>query len=163
MNKLEELEKKYKELGEEIEKLKAQSGVRCRCDLGCEYFYIDDDGDIQSVDDNDWGCDEIKFDMGNYFKTKDEAYKVLDKVLIYNKLKDLALRLNKGEPVDWKNENINKYYIYAHCHNDGTKVLSWSYNQHCKEIGNIYCLNPDFFSVALDEIGEEDLMKLFEE
>lgn len=162
MNKLEELEKKYKELGEEIERLKTQSGERCRANFGCEYFYIDDGGDIQADDDHDWGCDEIKFDMGNYFKTEEEAKKVLDKILIYNKLRDLALRLNKGEAIDWKNYNINKYYIYAHCRNDGENKLDWSYNQSYKEVGNIYCLDPDFLRIALDEIGEEDLMKLFE-
>ena len=160
MNKLEELEKKYKELGEEIERLKAQSGGRCRGDFGCEYWYIDGDGDIQSDNDKKWGCDEYRFNIGNYFKTEDEAYKVLDKILIYNKLRDLALRLNEGEPVDWKDVQQCKYYIF---YSDICEKIDISFAQTTKRLYDIYCLDPNFLSVALDEIGEEDLMKLFEE
>ena len=163
MKRLKELEKKYKELGEEIERLKCKSTERWRADYAGEYWYIADNGDVTEDEDGDWVCDEHRFDIGNYFKTEEEAEKVLNKILIYNKLKDLALRLNKGEPVDWGNKNINKYYIYLTCHTGGENKLTWSYNQSCKEFGNIYCLDPNFLSVALDEIGEEDLRKLFEE
>ena len=160
MNKLEELEKKYKELGEEIERLKAQSGGRCRGDFGCEYWYIDDDGDIQSDDDNDWGCDEYRFNIGNYFKTEDEAYKVLDKILIYNKLRDLALRLNKGEQLNWSSGNQKKFYIY---YDNQAKRLDYGYHSTYQDIAAIYCIDPEFLEIATNEIGEEDLMKLFEE
>ena len=160
MNKLEELEKKYEELGKEIEKLKSQSGERCRADFGCEYWYIDDGGDIISDDDNDWGCDEHRFNIGNYFKTEEEALKYVDKILIYNKLKDLAERLNDGETINWNDSNQQKWRIYF---DTSAKRLDYEYNLTYKCLAEIYCLNPDFLDRALEEIGEEDLMKLFQE
>lgn len=160
MNKLEELEKKYKELGEEIERLKSQSGERCRADYTGEYWYISNNGDIIVDDDNDWACDEFKFNIGNYFKTEKEAEKVLNKTLIYNKLKDLALKLNNGTPVDWSNGSQQKFYIY---YDNAANRLDYGFHSTYKDIGAIYCLDPEFLEVAIDEIGEEDLTKLFEE
>lgn len=160
MNKLEELEKKYKELGEEIERLKTQSAVRCRVDFGCEYFYIDEDGDIQSEEDNDWCCDEYRFNIRNYFKTEEEAYKVLDKILIYNKLKDLALKLNEGKTIDWEDNTQEKFYIY---YDNQAKRLDYGYHSTYQDFGTICCLNRNFLDKALEEIGAGDLKKLFEE
>lgn len=160
MNKLEELEKKYKELGEEIERLKCKSAERWRADYGCEYFYIDDDGDIQSEQDNDWGCDEYRFNIGNYFKTEEEACKVLDKILIYNKLKDLALKLNEGKTIDWKDDTQEKFCIYF---SNVANRLTCDFCSIYQDFGTIYCLNSNFLDKALDEIGEEDLMRLFKE
>lgn len=158
MNKLEELEKKYKELGEEIERLKGKSGERWRADYEGEYWYID--GDIQLDNDKNWGCDEYRFNIGNYFKTEEEACKVLDKILIYNKLRDLALRLNEGKTIDWKDVQQCKYYIF---YSDICEKLDISFAQTTKRLYDIYCLDPNFLRVALEEIGEEDLRKLFEE
>lgn len=111
MNKLEELEKKYKELGEEIERLKSQSTERWRADYAEEYWYIADNGDVTVEEDSDWVCDEFRFDMGNYFETEEKAKKVLNKILIYNKLKDLAERLNDGETINWNDSNQRKWRI----------------------------------------------------
>lgn len=158
MNRLEELERKCKELGKEIERLKGKSAERWRADYAGEYWYID--GDIQSDNDKDWGCDEYRFNIGNYFKTYEEADKVLNKTLIYNKLKDLALRLNKGETLDWSNENQKKFCIYF---DNQANRLDYAYHTTYKEIGGIYSIDQEFLEVALDEIGEEDLIKLFEE
>lgn len=160
MNKLEELEKKYKELGEEIERLKSQSAERWRADEDTSFYYISADGIIEDTVESGWGCDDFKYDNRNYFKTYEEADKVLNKILIYNKLKDLAERLNDGETINWNDSNQRKWRI---CFDTSVKKLDYEYNLTYKCLAEIYCLSPDFLDRALDEIGEEDLMKLFEE
>ena len=161
MNKLEELEKKYKELGEEIERLKSKSTEkRWRADFAEDYFYIDDVGNILCDDDEDIGPDIFRYNNRNYFRTQAEAEKALNKIIIYNQLKDLAERLNDGETINWNDSNQRKWRI---CFDTSAKKLDYEYNLTYKCLAEIYCLDPDFLDRALDEIGEEDLMKLFEE
>lgn len=164
MNKLKELEKKIEKLSKELkceldkEKLSnTQMNTRWRANDGEKYYFIYGDETIDwSIDTND----EISvkhYDLGNYFQTKEEAEKVAEKIKIYVQLKDLALRLNKGEEIDWENEDQLKYYI---C-NESNK-LHYSYCYNCHDIGQIYCLDEKFLNIAIKEIGEENLEKLFE-
>ena len=160
MNKLEELEKKYKELGEEIERLKCKSAERWRAECGENYYFIDDCGEVYPDEDEDLDSDDHRYLTGNYFKNEEEAEKVLNKILIYNKLRNLALRLNKGEAINWNDNNQKKWHILF---DTSAKRLDYEYNLTYKCLATIYCLDPDFLDRALDEIGEENLMKLFEE
>ena len=75
----------------------------------------------------------------------------------YTQLKDLALRLNKGEKIDWTNDDQVKYYI-----DHETMKLDYSSSWLYQNIGQIYCLDKEFLNKAIEEIGEEDLKKLFE-
>lgn len=99
------------------------------------------------------------YDLGNYFQTKEEAKKTFEKIKIYTQLKDLALRLNNGEEIDWENGNQIKYFIYYE--NRYKKIFTtaacWS-----KDLGQIYCLDKNFLDVAKQKIGEANLKKLFE-
>lgn len=168
MNKLKELEKKIEKLSKDLEELKCeldkeklsntQMNNRWRANDGEKYYCIYGDGTIDwSIDTND----EISvkhYDLGNYFQTKEEAEKVAEKIKIYVQLKDLALRLNKGEEIDWENDKQVKYYIYYdNCYKKIYTTCNYS-----KELGQIYCLDSRFLNIAKQEIGEENLKKLFE-
>ena len=165
MNKLEELAKKCEELGKEIEKLKQEQakeleelGEIYRANYGDEYFFIDDYGDINQDTDRASACDDFRFQIRNYFKTEEDAKIALDKILVYFQLQDIAKKLNGKEKIDWNDKTRNKYYIYF----DNTqKILDWSYCQSYQDYATIYCLDPDFFKVALEEIGENNLKLLF--
>lgn len=74
-------------------------------------------------------------------------------------LKDLTLRLNKGEQIDWADGSQTKFHIF---YNAKDNKLGDSWNCVYKNVGNIYCLNPRFLDIAKQEIGEENLKKLFE-
>ena len=74
-------------------------------------------------------------------------------------LKDLALRLNKGEKIDWTNDDQAKYYIY---YDHETMKLDYSQDWSYQRIGQIYCLDRQFLNKAKCEIGEENIRKLFE-
>ena len=159
MNNLEELEKKYEELGKEIERLKNEKkNVRWRAETQEHYYYINS---VVTTDDDiedDYDADIDRYNTGNYFKTREQAEKQLKKLKIYMQLKDLALRLNNGEKIDWDNGEQNKYKIYYNCGYDKLSYDAWSTIQ---ELGAIYCLDINFYKEALEEIGEENLKLLF--
>lgn len=166
MNKLKELEKKIEELSKELEELrceldkeKSNNCKRYRANCGERYYYYGSTGMVSDYYENNDDLDTNMYVMGNYFKTKEEAEKVVEKLKIYTRLKDLTLRLNKGEELDWENENQRKYFIYYDNHN---KEIYTICNYYSKELGQIYCLDKDFLNKAIKEIGEENLKKLFE-
>ena len=98
--------------------------------------------------------------MGNYFKTEEQAKEYLKKIKIYMQLKDLALRLNNGEKIDWNNEDQIKYFIYYKYNDNEIYQDVWRTIQ---ELGQIYCLNETFLNIAKNEIGEDNLKLLFKE
>lgn len=157
MDKLEELKKKYKELGEEIEKLENESKV-WKPENGEQYWYLTSDGDMDVDDWGDWECDNARYEIGNCFKTETEAEVMLEKFQIYTELKRLAEEINI-EPIDWDNFRQNKYRIkYNNC----DKRLECEYMSYIQHFG-IYSTNPDFLEIALERIGRDRLLKLFKE
>ncbi len=73
MNKLDELEKKYQELGAEIKKLKAEKGVVEWPKAGYGYYYVTSDVGIACFPW--WGREHQMHHLasGNVHRTKEEA------------------------------------------------------------------------------------------
>lgn len=160
MESLEELEKKYKELGEEIERLKNKKNERGRVPKDSEYYYINDCGEVSSSDEYYDSVDDFRYFTGNYFFTQDGAKKHLERIKTYYQLKDLAEELNTEE-VDWENLKQAKYSISI-----GTsepKKLRQDGLFFSQSIGDIYCTNKNFLDIAKQKIGEENLINLFKE
>ena len=100
--------------------------------------------------------DLFRFNLGNCFKTEKEAVDYRENILTKQALKDLALELNNGVEIDWKNEDQYKYRIYFdYC----TSRLSQRWRTQSLDF-NIYCLNSAFITIAKDRIGEDKLIKL---
>lgn len=161
MNKIEELENKIEDLKKELEELKKSKKVnkRWRAEEDYYYYYIDSLLTVYKTKDAYYGCDDYRYKIYNYFKTQEEAEKVAEKIKIYVELKDLAEELNEGVELDWENEYQPKYYIYKDFKN---KKLDGNCVYELKDLGQIYCLNSNFLKIAIERIGEERLMKLFE-
>lgn len=162
MESLEELKKKYEELGQKINELKnnlKNKNNRSRVNRNCKYYYIS--GCLEIYSDEECNCkiDDSRYNIGNYFKTKEQAEKALRKTLTYTKLKDLADRLSEDDPVDWSNVDQDKFCIYydAHCNSLLQNSLCYT-----KYAGCIYCTSPKFLDVAIEEIGGKKLKELFE-
>lgn len=161
MSNLEELKNKYEELGKEIERLeKEKSCKRWRAEQRQSYYFVDEDGDINSVYDQDDITDRYNFKTRNYFKTEEEAQRHLDKINTYYELMDLAEELNNGEKIDWNNTNQAKYSISFDVLIGILKQVNCRYY---KGLGEIHCLNEKFLDIAIDRIGEERLESLFKE
>lgn len=162
MNKIEELEKQAKEILEEIEKLKKEEKVESKVwkpEVNEEYYTIEADGEVLENTWLDEEDDEKLYNMGNYFKTREEAEKVVEKAKIYTQLKRLAEEENT-EPIDWENREQEKCYI---CYKNNLKYLDQFFAESQQDIGQIYCTNKDFLEIAIERIGEENLLKLFKE
>lgn len=168
MNEIEKLKEKQEELKREIEKLDIQlkeleyQEKRCKRWKGKQnekYWYISSDSIVNHMMEMNDDQDDGSYEIGNYFRTKEEAEKAVEKIKIYMQLKDLALRLNKGEKIDWTNDDQAKYYIY---YDHETMKLDYSQDWSYQRIGQIYCLDRQFLNKAKCEIGEENIRKLFE-
>ena len=168
MNKLKELEKKIEKLSKELEDLKCeldkeklnnpQMNTRWRAEENEKYWCIIDECVYRSQEANE-NCDKARYEIGNYFRTEEEAEKAVEKMKIYTQLKDLALRLNMGKELNWENREQRKYVI--NCNAENKKICdAWLYVQ--KDFGHLYCLDENFLDIAKQEIGEEKLIKLFE-
>ena len=158
---LEELKKKYEELGKEIEKLEKQKeNIRWRADLGENYYIISTSGTIIISREEKDEIDNLRYNTRNYFKTEEEAEMYLANISTYYELMDLANELNNGEEIDWENGNQPKYFFYYDIRNN--ELIQSAYYS-LKFIGVIYCLNINFLNIALKRIGEKRLKKLFEE
>ena len=158
MSNLEELKKKYEELGKEIERLEKEKRWRAK-DLE-NYYYIDEEGCVNSIFEDNSDCDVFKYKTRNYFKTEKEAQRHLDNINTYYELMNLAEELNKGEKIDWENMEQNKYSVSFDVE---LKLLHQRNTHFYKRIGEIYCLDANFLEIALERIGEDRLENLFKE
>lgn len=123
-----------------------------------EAYYCIDYGDIDLERwDND-ETDQYRYDIRNCFKTQEEAQQHLDNIKTYYELKDLAEELNNGKEIDWKDNDQNKYFIYYDTHYEKIKKDEiWT----DKQVRQIYCLDENFLDKAIQRIGEDRLIKLF--
>lgn len=162
---LEETKNKCAEIEKKIEELEKQEKVRWRAKNGKTYFTIRSTGNIaqcEEKEDTEYNFDfdhTSRYNFGNYFKTLQEAEKVREKIKIYTRLKDLALKLGRGKKIDWNNSDQPKWCIVLGFF-DNTLRSNCNYTH--QEIGQIYCLDENFLEVAKEKIGEENLRKLFE-
>lgn len=118
------------------------------------YWYIAIDGSVeQHINTNHW-VDKCHFQTLNYFQTREQAEAEAEKILVRRMLEDIARRLDKGEKIDWHNEEQPKYSIRFNYY-PGKIVLDRCFRQ--QALGVVYCLDKNFLDVAITEIGEERL------
>lgn len=156
MNNLEELKKKYEELGKEIKRL--ENRKRWRAEYLEDYYYVDENGEINSIYENDDDTDKFNYKIRNYFKTEEEAKAHLDRLNTYYELMDLAEELNNGEEINWSNTSKFKYSIYFDTNNMSLEIFNTLF---CNDIGQIYCYDENFLEKAKERIGEARLKGLF--
>ena len=121
-----------------------------------KYFYINDFANITLAHDILSYEADYRYSVGNYFETSKNAENYKEKLLIEKKLKDIAMKLNKGEKIDWNNSNQIKYCLnFSKYYN----TIGQTHDHLNKIQGVIYCLNVDFRAIAKDRIGEERLTK----
>lgn len=118
------------------------------------YYFISDEGAICCK------CalgavDEIRYKLGNYFETKEEAEFAKKKQLIYQKLKDYALEHNTEE-IDWDNYNQLKWIIR---YEKDYKEIRYSWITDTFYINQIYFTSEKIARDAVKEIGEDNIKK----
>ena len=100
--------------------------------------------------------------IGNVYKTKEEAEKAQEKKLIYYKLKryaDYCWDIRNINPKNiWNSNTLKKYTLAKH---PGTNIILVSQNE-LQTIGPIYFPTEQSALQAMDIIGKENILKLFE-
>lgn len=109
---IEKLKNEADELKKEIKKeiKKENKFKRWRAESGEVYYCFGKESVCIHYEKKD-DTDESIYNIGNYFKTKEEAEAYKLKLLYTQELKDLALRLNKGWKPNWENSNERKCNI----------------------------------------------------
>lgn len=115
-----------------------------------EYWFIDRDGYILS---SRWGwssTEENRFNIGNCFRTEEEAEFEIERIKIIHELKELA------GGYKWEYDSYN-YYIYFDCYNYKIKI------GYVSRVKNTYIYFPteEAAEKAIDTIGEERLKKYY--
>lgn len=162
-NKIEKLQQQFtqqiEKLKEEINSIennKSKKGARQKPKIGESYWCLADYGDIRCILWKGDPIDLFHFTTGNCFKTYEEAQDYKENLLTKQALKDLALELNNGVEIDWNNYKLTKYCIFISCV-DELYLHSINSNKH---LGQVYCYDKDFLTIAKERVGEEKLIKL---
>lgn len=163
MEDLSKLAGKINKLKSEIEE---QLSKRFRAEFGQEYYVVGLKGDVCGVVEENTEFDQYNYEVGNYFRSKEEAEQKIKNRKIEMQLRDLAFKLNNGVLVDWANCNQTKYaivYDYTlDCYSSNKKELglrlrSFNYFKNSA----VYCLNSSFLDQAKVVIGEDTLIEYF--
>ena len=120
------------------------------------YFYVSGYGIVGS---NVWinaYIDNGYYEIGNCFKTEEEADFALEKLKVEAELRRFAEENNEYE-IDWKDDDQEKWFMYYNC---DMKKIDIIYNTvlktHC-----IYFSSKKIAKQAIDYIGEERLKKYY--
>lgn len=119
------------------------------------YYSITGDGVTIEVVEEEDAYDSNRYQLGNYFKTKEEAEFARKKQLIYQKLKDYALEHNTEE-IDWINYNQTKWIIG---YNNDYKKIRYYWITSLIHINQIYFTSEKIARDAVEEIGEDNIKK----
>lgn len=97
-----------------------------------------------------------RYEIGNCFKTKDEAKFALERQKVITELKRYALEHNEKE-INWNDIGQTKFSLYF-CHTS-KKILVNVYN--FDQTTFIYFTSRDIAKAAIEAIGEERLKKYY--
>lgn len=151
------LENKYNELKDK------PKNVRWRAEKDERYYLLSNEGSIGHNFEDSRPYNNFQYNVGNYFKTKEEAEQYKSNLIITQKLKDIALKLNNGVEIDWDSEKQKKYFIKYRFSTRNYKFytcgLVQEYNDEVKYGGTIHCLSDKFLETCIKEIGEKELIE----
>ena len=121
-----------------------------------KFYTLFGDGSINELT---WYSDVYsirRYEIGNYFKTKDEAKFTLEKLKVITELRRYALEHNEKE-IDWNDEDQDKFGLYFH--HQSKKILINTYTS-CQTTF-IYFTSKEIARSAIETIGEERIKKYY--
>ena len=158
----EEYEKKLKELQDEIEelkKIKVEEQKKKEIWIpkeGENYYYLDAGGYIEK--EQYMGCNflwtDFKIIYGNYYKTKEDAFKQY----CIQKYTNIFRRYveEHNEKLDWRDTSMKKYFLAWNYKNKDF----FMYLDTCmKAQGIVYASSIDILKDAIEFIGEDNVKK----
>ncbi|MFR1944936.1 MAG: hypothetical protein ACLS20_06520 [Faecalimonas umbilicata] len=122
-----------------------------------KYFFVSGCGVINSCKWINDTTDNGYYEIGNCFKTKEEAEFALEKRRVEVELHRFAEENNECK-IDWKDENQNKYYMY---YNNVTGEIEDSVLYRSKIAGVVYFSSIKILEQAIQVIGKGRLKKYY--
>ena len=87
---------------------------RWRAEENGKYWYAHDIGDVMRGRECGYYEDDVRYLLGNYYRTKEEVEKARDKQIAYMRLTDALLKYNDGWDPKWLTDLESRYTI---CYN----------------------------------------------
>lgn len=123
-----------------------------------ETYYEMYNSGIYSDTNLDTNADKFRFSIGNYFKTKEEAKYMVEKLKVIHELQKFAYENNQKE-IDWKNFSQNKFYL-TYDYEDEEICIDY-YKRYKNAPINIYFTSEELAKKAIEEIGEDRIKKYY--
>lgn len=145
-----EYEERLEELTKQIEELKnvkIEEYEVWKPKYNEQYWVIDSDGDVVCDFWEGSILEQDRVDIGNVFKTKEEAKFEVGRRMVLNSLKKYSCVFR----VDLEN-----YYIYLDCKNDN---LCYAYRVSRLQQGEVYFESEEKVREAIKEVGESKIKK----
>lgn len=122
---------------------------------GDTYFWSYGSGDVTTSIWHNGGDHEMRYAIGNCYKTREEAEQAIEILKIHNELKHYAEEHNEAE-IDWSNEAQAKYFLQAKFKDDSSDMdivvdYFWSY----KNQNQISFTSKQIAEDAIKAIGED--------
>jgi hypothetical protein len=167
MSKIEELEKKIKELDKqkielqqklEVEKQKTEFEYQFEEDE--QFWILFQDGDINYDTWKNYEIDTKRYDQGNIFKTKQEAIRERDKRALLTRFRQFRDKCNGDWKPDWNNIKEGRYHIHLYPTNGVCSIGQDVFQDSMPQFGRFK--NVDDCLRAIELFGDE-IKRLFVE
>jgi hypothetical protein len=157
-NKIEQIQEENLALETALNALKREKeNKKWQPEMDEQYYLITSAG---AIDTEMWyGTveDNFRLSVGNCFQTEAQAEQYRENLKTKAELEALADELNGEEVIDWSNLNQDKYYLIYAVYNNR---IGYSTSELCMISGNVYCLDENFKTKAIERIGKQRLIDM---
>ena len=156
----EEYERRIAELQQELEELKKvkveeekkpEKGKIWTPELDEDFFYFDENGALYGEEYCDVVTDNLKLDIGNFYKTSEEAKHQLEVQKYTNLFRKYVEE--HSEPLDWSDTSQRKYCLVY------TDNFIFDWNLSAKHQGAIYASSKEILDDAIEFVGKNNVIK----
>ena len=122
--------------------------------LDQHYFYLDDDLSIQHSFYKilPFHEHEQRIKVLNCFNSGLKAELERNRIILHRKIRDIALRLNKDQKIDWSDYEQKKYRLFTWYDRKTKEISIGSTLCGRPDITDFVCLNPLFDTVVKEEL-----------
>nr|DAW58902.1 MAG TPA: Protein of unknown function (DUF2829) [Caudoviricetes sp.] len=121
-----------------------------------KYYHVRAEGDTYKTVNVNLGGDDCIISIGNYFKTEEQAERIVEKVKVIKELQDFALD-NNEEEIDWVDNEQDKWELSY----KDSNVEPICNNYYRAQAFNIYFASKEIAQEAIKKIGEDRIKKYY--
>ena len=125
---------------------------------GDKYFFISSRLEVVKFNNQEDSVDKKVINSGNYFKTKEEAQHMVEKLKVIKELQDFAIE-NRDEEISWDEDSRYKFSIYFDYRLESIRV-NWTTVAHDSPF-NLYFTSLEIAKEAIKTIGEDRIKKYY--